>query len=106
MASLFDLLVDQPPSVIAPTVKFDGPCFDPALDQARLSGQVARIRDLMADGQWRTLNEIVSATHDPAASVSAQLRHLRKRRFGSHQIDKRRRGLETRGLWEYRMGKS
>lgn len=104
MASLFDLLVDQPPSVIAPTVRFDGQCFDPALDQARLTGQILRIRDLMSDGTWRTLAEISRATGDPEASVSAQLRHLKKSRFGSHQIDKRRRGLETRGLWEYRLG--
>ena len=83
---------------------FDGPAYDPAVDQARLTGQLLRIATLMADGQWRTLSEIAQATGDHEASVSAQLRHLRKPRFGSHSVEKRRRGEASRGLWEYRVG--
>lgn len=82
------------------TMRFDGPAYDPALDQRRLTGQLLRIATLMADGRWRTLPEIEAATGDPAASISAQLRHLRKPRFGAHIVDKRRR---TQGLWEYRV---
>lgn len=40
---------------------------------------------------------------DPAASVSAQLRHLRKPRFGGFVVEKRPRGDRERGLWEYRL---
>ena len=83
--------------------RFDGPAYDPALDQGRLTGQLARIYRLMRDGEWRTLGEIATATGDPEASVSAQLRHLRKARFGHHQVEKRRRGHPKRGLWEYQL---
>lgn len=95
--------LDQPPSVIPEDVRFDGQAFVAELDQKRLRGQIERIYRLLQDGEWRTLGEIEAATGDPQASISAQIRHLRKRRFGSHAIEKRRRGDETRGLWEYRL---
>jgi len=57
----------------------------------------------MASGTWRTLSEIETITGDPQASISAQLRHLRKARFGSYRIEKQRRGDETSGLFEYRL---
>lgn len=85
------------------TLRFDGSDYDHAVDGTRLSGQFVRIFNLMADGAYRTLNEIQDAAAAPAASVSAQLRHMRKPRFGGHTIDKRRRGAPGNGLWEYRL---
>ena len=82
---------------------FDGPVYNPDLDQARLTGQIKRIFDLMKDNRWRTLTEISVRTGEPEASVSAQLRHLRKPRFGSHVVEKRRRGEGKSGLWEYQL---
>jgi len=82
---------------------FDGPDYNPDLDRKRLTGQIKRIFDCMLDGRWRTLGEIRAITGDPEASISAQLRHLRKRRFGGHLIEKRRRGDETVGLFEYKL---
>ena len=82
---------------------FNGPAYSPKHDHARLTGQIARIRALMLDGCWRTLSEIEAATGDPAASISAQLRHLRKPKFGSHRVDKRTRGQRSAGLYEYRV---
>ena len=58
----------------------------------------------MHDGRWRTLDEIASTTGDPPASISAQLRHLRKRRFGAHVVERQARGDRSHGLWEYRVG--
>ncbi len=72
--------------------RFNGSCYDPEFDQDRLTGQIRRVYVLMIDGQWRTLDEIHASTGDPPASISAQLRNLRKERFGSHIVDKRRRG--------------
>lgn len=83
--------------------RFNGAVYNPALDDARLTGQLQRIFDLMKDGHWRTLNEISEATGDPQASVSCQLRHLRKLRFGSHIVNKRVRGDRSQGLWEYQL---
>lgn len=84
-------------------MRFNGPVYDPKEDQARLTGQISRIFSLMSDGQWRTLAEIESHTGDPAASISAQLRHLRKSRFGAHTVHKQARGQRSAGLWEYRL---
>jgi len=84
-------------------MRFNGPAYDPDHDNVRLSGQILRIFDLMKDGRWRTLSEINRETGDPQASISAQLRHLRKKRFGSHTVDRRARGERGRGLFEYKL---
>ncbi len=85
------------------TLQFDGPCYIPEYDQRRLTGQLLRIFDSMSDGAWRTLSEIEAVTGDPQASISAQLRHLRRPRFGGHTVEKRRRGEPSAGWWEYRI---
>lgn len=70
------------------------------------------IRDVMLSaGQcatWLTLEELARLTHYPPASISAQLRHLRKPRFGAFAVVKRCRRVNPamRGdgfgtLWEY-----
>jgi hypothetical protein len=82
---------------------FNGSDYDREHDRPRLARQHERIRDLMRDGQWRTLSEIAVVTGDPAASISAQLRHLRKARFGSWIVAKRSRSDRERGLYEYRL---
>lgn len=84
-------------------MRFNGSDYDPEEDDERLSQQHIRIRSLMLDGAWRTLAEIAQATGDPPASVSAQLRHLRKKRFGAFTVDKRARGERKSGLFEYRV---
>lgn len=78
---------------------FDGPDVT-AKDTARLTGQLLRIFNLMHDRRWRTYEEIAAVTKDPITSISAQLRHLRKPRFGKHTVERRRR---DGGLWEYRL---
>lgn len=80
--------------------EFDGSDYVPSLDRERLAGDLERIQVLMLDGQWRTLREISQATGAPEGSVGAQLRHLRKRRFGSWQVPKKNLG---NGLWAYRV---
>ncbi len=84
-----------------PKAEFDGPEYQHTLDFVRLTGQIERVFRLMNDGKWRTLGEIERVTRDPQASISAQLRHLRKTKFGSHVVNKRRRGDRTSGLFEY-----
>ena len=78
-----------------PHLRFSGPEYDSKLDRIRLTGQIFRIFNLMKDEVWRTLSEIERVTDDPQASISAQLRHLRKARFGYHIVNKRRRGMRT-----------
>jgi hypothetical protein len=85
---------------------FDGSNYEPEFDHERLTGQLRRVWDVMSDGRWRTLRELAEATGDPEASCSAQLRHLRKPRFGAHVIEKRSRGERSIGLYEYRLAKT
>lgn len=82
---------------------FNGSSYVAEFDHARLTKQIKRVYDCMIGGHWMTLGEIEEITGDPQASISAQLRHLRKARFGSHQINKRRRGAAETGLWEYQL---
>jgi hypothetical protein len=82
---------------------FDGSDYVPELDNERLGKQMKRVFLAMMDGRWRTLSEVEKITGDPQASISAQLRHMRKPRFGSHTIEKRTRGERQRGLFEYRL---
>ena len=83
---------------------FTGSNYSPEHDHARLMRQHERIRDYMlGHGGWYTLDELSEATNAPPASVSAQLRHLRKARFGSWTVQKRRRGDRSNGLYEYHL---
>jgi len=85
-----------------------GPDYDVDLDGPRVRRQMDVIRELMlsrwrSGAPWLTLSEIERATGYPQNSISAQLRHLRKARFGSYDVTKRRRGEPKAGLWEYRV---
>lgn len=86
------------PNVPEPRPAFLGATYSETRDEARLTGQLARVRDCMKDGEWRTLAEIAALTGDPEASVSARLRDLRRARFGFHTVNRRNR---TGGHWEY-----
>ncbi len=79
--------------------RFDGPDITKA-DTERLSGQLNRVLELMSDGHWRTLRSISDSCVASEASVSARLRDLRKPRFGSYSVERRR---VADGLWEYRV---
>ncbi len=82
---------------------FNGSDYDPVFDEARLTSQHSRVFNAMKDSQWRTLDDIHAITKDPHASISAQLRHLRKKRFGSHTIEKKVVGDREDGLYSYRL---
>ena len=83
--------------------RFDGACYNQAIDNPRLVPQYRQIFNLMCDGRWRTLPDIETETGFPQASISAQLRHMRKQRFGAHDVEKRSRGDRKHGLYEYRL---
>lgn len=77
-----------------------------------------RQRDVLCDvmlsasqcDTWLTLDELAMLTHYPPASISAQLRHLRKQEFGGYEVEKRQRlsgrvlhGEDFGTVWEYRL---
>lgn len=83
-------------------LNFDGPTYEPEKDQERLSGQFARVKELMLDGAWRSLAEIAAVVEGSEAGVSARLRDLRKERFGGYTVNRRR---VAGGLFQYQMVK-
>ena len=86
-------------------------------DARRLRSQRDVIRDVMVSAAdcdtWLTLGELRAITRYGEASISAQLRHLRKAENGGYEIVKRHRegasparpGADGRGegVWEYRI---
>jgi hypothetical protein len=72
------------------------------------------LRDVLLSARecatWLTLDELAKLTHYPPASISAQLRHLRKTQYGGHRVDKRPRhslvvlrGEDFGTVWEYQL---
>jgi len=99
MGDLFDMSNPRYP----PKGGFDGHTYEPKKDKVRLTKQIGRVFKLMRDGKWRTVQEIAAITEDPENSVSAQLRNLRKGRFGGHKVERRIRGYRAQALYEYRL---
>lgn len=81
-------------------IRFNGADYIPERDDVRLTGQILRVWNVMNDGMWRTLKEISNITGDPEASISAQLRHLRKPRFGGYEVEREYIG---NGLYRYKV---
>lgn len=88
-------------------------------DARRLRSQREIIRDVMLSAAecdtWLTLGELRALTRYGEASISAQLRHLRKAENGGYDVGKRHRedggvarsGVDGRGecVWEYRIAR-
>jgi hypothetical protein len=96
----FSAPAEKPADKPAKSPHFNGPEYIPERDHVRLTGQLLRVWECMKDEQWRTLPQIAQATGDPTPSISAQLRHLRKPRFGAHTMN--RRHIKN-GLHEYQI---
>ena len=79
---------------------FDGPKEkDEKARVARLTGQMFDVYEMLANyGRPWTLRELEHVTGHPQASISAQLRNLRKPRFGGFNIEKEHVG---NGLYVY-----
>jgi hypothetical protein len=93
-------------------MKTGGPAYEPKLDRARLSLQIERIRLYLLPGEWKTLREMKAGleamyapAHFPEASLSAQLRNLRKEPYRLRIERRRREGVHGpgAGIWEYRL---
>ena len=81
--------------------EFHGDGYEEKFDRIRLRGQMARVYNLMSDGIFRTHTEIKNLIGGSENGIAAALRALRQKVWGSHIVNKRRRGTKSRGLWEY-----
>lgn len=79
---------------------FDGATYVPALDKARLTGQLRRVYEVLMDGRWHSLSEISYLAKAPESSCSARLRDLRKSKFGAHTVYTKR---SIGGWFKYRL---
>lgn len=79
---------------------FNGDDYSDARDRPRLSAQIQRVYDAMADGEWHSIHGVASTTGDPETSVARQIRYLRAERFGGHTVERR---YEGGGLYLYRL---
>lgn len=95
---LFSFMTREP-------IRFGGSSYDAKVDEVRLTGLLARVFEVMSDSKWRTLREIQDAicANSSDASISARLRDLRKKAFGGHTVNRRRRGEASHGLFEYQL---
>lgn len=66
---------------------FAGPLYIAARDDGRLVKQRDRVFFAMKNMGVLTLRQIADITGDPEASISAQIRHLRKKKHGAHTIE-------------------
>ena len=82
---------------------FSGSDYNAKWDRTRLTKQLKVIADLMWDQHWRTLRAISDLTGYGEASISAQLRNLRKVKFGGYTVLKQTVGDRKNGLFEYRL---
>ena len=84
-------------------LNFSGPTYDPKHDRVRLTNQHQKVKNLMLDGQWRTIERVAALVDAPASSVSAQIRNMRKKQFGGYVVNRRVSGDRSRGLYEYQV---
>lgn len=79
---------------------FGGETYDAQQDEARLTGQLGRVWDVMKDGQWHTLAELAARCDGSEAAISARIRDFRKPKFGGLTVESQR---VKAGLWHYRL---
>ena len=81
-------------------MRFDGEGYIHERDGKRLTDSYYRLFEFMSDGRWRYLSEMSRATYTPEASCSASIRSMRKKRFGTHTLE---REYVEHGLHQYRL---
>jgi hypothetical protein len=88
------------------TLFFDGETFDGSMDTGRLGNQLQAVLDTMMDGEWWTISDLrqrveeITGGAPTPQSISARIRDLRKERFGSWEVERKR---NDNGLFWYRL---
>lgn len=92
-------------SLIDSAPRFDSGIELQPEDHVRLHGQIERVRQVMSDGEFRTVTTLRHAIWqrfgvlDPEPSLSAQLRNLRKSKHGGYDVERKRVG----NAYQFRM---
>jgi hypothetical protein len=64
--------------------------------------QITRVFNAINDGNWKTLEELASATGDSQQSIASRLRDLRIQTYGGHRVEARIKD-PSKQIWEYRL---
>ena len=82
-----------------------GTAFNEEDDGKRIRTQMQVIRDYMLANskKYLTLKAIEIETGYPQSSISAQLRHLKKQRFGGYELRKERMSINNKGTYVYNL---
>ena len=71
---------------------FDGDDYVANRDNTRLTNQIDKVRMYMENAGYLTVKQIAADLKQPEPSVSAQIRNLRKDRFGARTVNREYRG--------------
>ena len=82
------------------TPEFDGDDYVSRRDKPRLTLQIHQVRMYMENNDWLSVKQISDDLNFPEASVSAQIRNLRKEKFGNRIGERRYQG---NGLYEFKL---
>ena len=82
-------------------MNFDGETYDKEIDGERMTTQLELVRDIMSDQRWHRNLEVANKVGCTESGAAARIRDLRKEKFGSWEIV-RRRVAHGNGLHEYR----
>ena len=82
------------------TPEFDGDDYVSSRDKPRLTLQIHQVRMYMENNDWLSVKQISNYLNFPEPSVSAQIRNLRKKRFGNRVVERRYQG---NGLYEFKL---
>ena len=82
------------------TPEFDGDDYVSSRDKPRLTQQIHQVRMYMENNNWLSVKQISDDLNFPEPSVSAQIRNLRKEKFGNRIVERRYQG---NGLYEFKL---
>lgn len=89
-------LPPTPPAIAT----FDGETVEP-LDAVAFGDQLFAVWRIMIDGHWHNTHDIARRLDVSSESVGARLRDLRKAKFGSYNIERRR--IDGTRTFEFRL---
>ena len=82
-------------------MNLDGETYNEELDGERMTTQLELVREIMSDQGWHRNIEVANRVDCSESGAAARIRDLRKEKFGSWEIV-RRRVAHGNGLHEYR----
>ena len=88
------------PTLFEKPLPFAGATYNRELDGKRLTTQFEKVKAAMLSGKWYTIRELQEIVGGSETGISARVRDLKKKHFGSYKVESER--LKG-GVWRYRI---